>query len=161
MEKPKYTLSKYDHETELAAPRDPRWNEVRDNYLKAHNKCVVCGRSTDLQIHHMFPVSYVRALGRPELELDDRNFMTLCETESGSDAQNHHLLIGHLDDWKSMNQNVMADAKKYVNKKAQDIKQDQHWKQEKAGKPKPASELTASERAHILSLIEAKFGRKN
>jgi hypothetical protein len=108
----------------------------------------------------MFPVSHICALGRPELDLDDRNFMALCESENGDVAQNHHLLIGHLADWKSMNENMVKDAQKFVSKTAVQIKADSHWKTEEASKPKHASQLTASDNAHLLGLIEAKFGKR-
>jgi hypothetical protein len=34
-------------------------------------------------VHHIFPFHYCIALGRPDLELDDRNLITLCEDEQG------------------------------------------------------------------------------
>ena len=160
MTKPTYTLSKYDRETALAQPRDPKWDEARDKYLKTHHKCVVCGRNTDLQIHHMFPVSYIRELGRPELELDERNFMTLCESDDDSHTENHHLLIGHLDSWKSMNEHVVANAKKFINHTAAQIKANPQWKAEVAKRPRPATALTKAEKEHIIKLMESKFGKK-
>ena len=54
-------------------------------------------------MHHIFPFHYCIALGRPDLELDDRNLITLCEDEAGKPGQNHHLLVGHLDDFESSN----------------------------------------------------------
>lgn len=84
------------------APRSGKWPGVRAAHLKAHPTCEVCGakgdHATPLQVHHVSPFHI-----HPELELDENNLITLC--------QQHHLLFGHLDSWKSWNKNVREDAK--------------------------------------------------
>jgi len=159
MAKLNYTLSRVEHET-LAAPRSPQWDEVRDKYLSKHNKCMVCGSSDNLQIHHIFPVSYIRELSRPELELEPKNFMTLCESEENDPAENHHILIGHLGNFSSMNEHAVADVKRFSKKTSTQIKTSGYWKAEKASRPKPANKMTKAEREHITKLIEKKFGKK-
>lgn len=58
----------------------------------------------------MVPFHICIALGRPDLELDERNLITLCAESDTSGAGNHHLLLGHFDDWASMNLRVRAQA---------------------------------------------------
>ena len=147
-------LATTDHELVV---RDPKWTDVRNKYISTHNKCVVCGATQDLQIHHIFPVSYIRALGRPELELDVRNFMTLCESPNA----NHHLLIGHLDLWESVNLAVNVDADKYKNLNAASLKQNVHWKAEVKSRPSPANSLTHDEKKIIIQMMDIRFGKKS
>lgn len=54
----------------------------------------------------MLPFHFCVNLGRPELELDERNLMTLCDET----INNHHLLLGHLGDFQSYNPNVKTDV---------------------------------------------------
>jgi len=46
--------------------------------------------------------------GRPDFELDPRNLLTPCVHH---DCE-HHVLIGHLDDYESYNRHVLAFVKK-------------------------------------------------
>ena len=84
-------------------PRSPRWPKVRDAWLKAHPECACCGTREHLTVHHIWPFSWP---GGHELELDFRNFITLCETP----GHNCHHAIAHLLDWRSCNPTVQADA---------------------------------------------------
>ncbi len=45
---------------------------------------------------NIFPFHYCIALGRPDLELGQRNLITLCEDEAGHPADNHHYEAGVL-----------------------------------------------------------------
>src|ERR1700732_4714415 len=93
-----------------AGPRSPEWRRVERAHLARQPHCVCCKPGTHgrapLQVHHIFSFHYCRLLGRADLELDDRNLITLCETEEGKPAPNHHLLVGHLDDFQSSNLRV-------------------------------------------------------
>src|SRR6202049_95726 len=95
-------------------PRSPEWPRVERVHLQRQPHCICCKPGTNtragLQVHHIFPFHYAIALGRPDLELDDRNLITLCEDEAGKPGQNHHLLVGHLDDFESSNLAVVEDA---------------------------------------------------
>lgn len=85
-----------------AAPRSPHWESVRDAHLKEHPACEVCGHKKNLNVHHVIPF-HIDA----SKELDPSNLITLgnkCPTG------NHHLLFGHLGNWKSWNVNVREDA---------------------------------------------------
>jgi hypothetical protein len=85
------------------AKRSPQWEKVRNIYLKAHPFCAVCKATTKLEAHHIKPFHLY-----PELELDPNNLITLCETSNNGLIC--HLLIGHLGNYKSFNENVIADA---------------------------------------------------
>lgn len=63
--------------------RSPRWPGVEKEHLKLEPTCRVCGKSATqapLQVHHRYPFFFAIHLGRPDLELDQRNLVTLCET---------------------------------------------------------------------------------
>lgn len=61
------------HELLKSTRRSSRWNAVRDAYLKEHTKCVACGSTVKLQVHHIKPFRI-----EPALELDTKNLITLC-----------------------------------------------------------------------------------
>jgi len=84
------------------AARSGKWRAVRAAYLKKHPRCFVCLTKKRVEIHHRRPFHT-----HPELELDPNNLITLCEGKDGG----HHLLFGHLLNFKSVNVNVAEDAK--------------------------------------------------
>lgn len=65
--------------------RSPKWDELRDSFIKLNNKCAACGSSIRLQVHHKKPFH-----DYPELELDPNNLITLCMSEKEC-----HLRIAH------------------------------------------------------------------
>lgn len=76
------------------------WPRKRDEILKLSPACIVCGRSDELDVHHIQPYHE-----RPDLELVNDNLCVLC----GGDW-NHHFWFGHLGSWKSWNLRVREDA---------------------------------------------------
>jgi hypothetical protein len=56
-----------------------------------------------LEVHHIKPFHL-----HPELELEPKNLITLCENKS--DGVNCHLLFGHLGSFRSFNVRVISDA---------------------------------------------------
>jgi 5-methylcytosine-specific restriction protein A len=80
--------------------RSPHWREVRDSFLESHQACAACATSTRLQVHHIKPFH----LDHP-LELDPSNLIALCMGPNEC-----HIRIGHGDDFKAYNPNVIADA---------------------------------------------------
>jgi 5-methylcytosine-specific restriction endonuclease McrA len=78
--------------------RSPHWAAVRDHYLRTHGDCAACGSIIHPQVHHKQPYHL-----HPELELDPANFITLCMGEHEC-----HLKLGHGDDFKAYNPNVIA-----------------------------------------------------
>jgi len=151
-------LTSQDHEVS----RNPEWPKYQKAYLDKNGKCVVCGATTDLQVHHMYPVSYIYAVKREDLELNFSNYMTLCETEHGHPGENHHLLIGHLDSFKSRNVNVKPDAARFkgIAHTAAAIRADSKWLAEMHARPKPAAEMTQAEKDELTTELNRVFGAK-
>ena len=84
--------------------RSPGWRKVRSERIKLdRGQCRVCTKRKRLQVHHVRPFRL-----RPELELDINNTITLCGR--------CHILIGHLDNWKSFNSNLAADVQAIFNR---------------------------------------------
>jgi len=145
--------------------RSPQWSQVARQHLKLQPHCAACKPGTNtqakVQVHHIFPFHYCVALGRPDLELDQRNLITLCEDEAGHPADNHHLLVGHLDDFQSSNLNVVADAQTtFHGLSAAAIRQDPRWKREEAGRLKPLDQMTPQDKANFLAKMNARFPKK-
>jgi hypothetical protein len=111
-------------------PRSSQWPAVEKAHLLAQPTCVAFGQGqpgSGLQVHHMLPFHFCVKLGRPELELDERNLMTLCDET----INNHHLLLGHLGDFQSYNPNVKADVAGPLGKLGDDqIDTDPAWQSE-------------------------------
>ena len=132
-------------------PRSPEWPRVEREHLQRQPRCVCCkpgaNAGAGLQVHHIFPFHYCIALGRPDLELDDRNLITLCEDEAGRPGQNHHLLVGHLDDFESSNLAVVEDAARtFHGMGASAIKNDMTWLRKKASRLRPLEQMTVAEK---------------
>ena len=81
-------------------PRSGSWPRVRREHLKKEPACIACGRSRDVEVHHVVPFSE-----KPELELDPDNLVTL-DTPC-------HFVFGHLLNWSSSNPHVRDDATAY------------------------------------------------
>jgi len=90
--------------------RSSHWPEMRKIWLEAHGTCAACAGTKKLEVHHIRPFHL-----DPSLELDPKNFITLCE--SGKGGVNCHLAIGHLWDYKCFNPNVVADAAAWLARK--------------------------------------------
>ena len=82
--------------------RSSHWPAVEHAYRKLHPVCEACGSDVRLNVHHKHPFHL-----HPELELDPNNLITLC---MGSDEC--HLLIGHGDNFRAYNPNVVEDVEK-------------------------------------------------
>lgn len=81
--------------------RSGRWASVRRQHLEREPACAACGRSKELEVHHIKPYHE-----HPELELDLGNLVTLC-------ADPCHLVFGHLLNFKRANPSVREDAARY------------------------------------------------
>ncbi len=109
--------------------RSPEWPAVAREHLLREPACVACGyRGRGLQVHHIKPFHLF-----PDLELDPNNLITLCEVK----GRDHHLLLGHLDDWESYNLNVRTDVKRFHKENAQQIKAEPAWQEEVMNRPMP------------------------
>lgn len=85
------------------AQRSPEWRTVRTLHLSREPECCACGRSNNLEVHHIIPVH----LNKTQ-ELEPSNLITLCDK--------CHLIFGHLYDYRSWNPNVVQDSKNFYNK---------------------------------------------
>ncbi|MCL4399785.1 HNH endonuclease [Patescibacteria group bacterium] len=95
--------SKIEKEKTCGATRSSRWPEIREAHLAAHPLCEICGGTKKLNVHHILPFHL-----HPELELDFKNLITLCE---GNKTINCHLRFGHFDSFKDKyNPNIKVEA---------------------------------------------------
>lgn len=82
----------------LGAARSSRWPETKRRFaLISPKKCAVCG-NTRVQLHHKQSFA-----SKPELENDLNNLVWLCQ---GVLTKNHHLEVGHLGSFFSLNEHV-------------------------------------------------------
>jgi hypothetical protein len=91
------------HKVPPGTARSSKWPAVRRAHLKNHPRCEVCGGKKSLQAHHVRPFHL-----HPQLELDPKNLITLCESEA--DGCLAHLMFGHLGSFKSYNIHVREDV---------------------------------------------------
>lgn len=144
-----------DHGIEVGGmPRSSRWPEVEKAHLAEEPLCVACGGHENLQVHHIIPFHFCILLGRPELELTDGNLITLCETP----GRNHHLLIGHLDDWASANLNARVDATKtWYNQDEVAIQANAVWLAAKGLRLPMWADMTIVDKANLVALMAMRF----
>jgi hypothetical protein len=81
--------------------RASQWRAVREEHLLKEPVCVACGRSGNLEVHHIIPVSI-----SPALECDPHNLITLC----GSPC---HITFGHFMNYHCYNKDVRKMAAEY------------------------------------------------
>jgi len=80
--------------------RSGKWAKVRREHLDKEPDCIACGRSDELEVHHIVPLS----AGGDELDPD--NLCTLC-------ADPCHLVHGHLMNYRRFNPLVREDCRRY------------------------------------------------
>lgn len=81
--------------------RAGEWRRIRAEHLEKEPACVACGRTADLNVHHIIPVSV-----SPMLELDPQNLITLCTTPC-------HIVFGHFMNYRCYNRDVRKMAQEY------------------------------------------------
>jgi len=136
-------------------PRSGHWPTVQHHFVKDNPLCAVCKRGHDevkLNVHHQIPFSYCIELSRPELELEPENLVTLCVS-----GENHHLYIGHLDDFHSYNPDVQHDIKHYANKSKLKILNDRQWRLKKQHRPQPAHKMSDQEKEQLREYLNVRF----
>jgi hypothetical protein len=140
--------------------RSSHWPAVEKAFRKVHPQCVACivKSVTRIQIHHRFPFNYCIALGRPDLELDPRNLITLCEWKSPS--PNHHLLLGHLDSFQSADLGIADSAIAFRGMSAAEIRADKRWIAKVAARLKPLDQLTAADKKAFTKQMNQMFPKK-
>lgn len=157
-------MAKLDHDIahaeEHGIRRSPKWHSVEKAFLKAHPWCECCGKdrllTRGLQIHHAhWPFHVAILLGRPDLELDARNLITLCESEKGIELPNHHLTVGHLNSFQSWNPHVFEDARhRYHGWTEERIKACPVWKAMVANRPKTWGEMTDDDKRSMRAAMD-------
>lgn len=81
--------------------RSSKWAAFRRQFLKG-KVCALCGGTQKLEAHHILPFHL-----HPELELDEKNLLPLCE---GNSYINCHLFAGHLGNFKGFNPEACHDS---------------------------------------------------
>jgi hypothetical protein len=139
---------------EHSLSRSSKWEKVKNDFLLKYPACVICGTTECCQVHHVIPFHVCVLLGYSEEELDERNLITLCETEKGEHEQNHHLAIGHFFDFRSSNLYVREDIITYHNLTEIQIKQSsQFLNEEKNKKMKEWKDMNEQDKQEIVKLI--------
>jgi 5-methylcytosine-specific restriction endonuclease McrA len=128
---------KKDHGQEVAQhhghARSPLWARVAMEHRLLEPSCMACGyKGPHLQVHHIKPFHL-----HPLLELDPHNLITLCEVA----GREHHLLLGHLDDWESYNEHIREDVKRFHHKTEKQIRADPYWQKRILQRPQASSAM--------------------
>ena len=144
--------------------RSPLWPQVEQAHRARQPDCVACAIGTELrapvQVHHIIPFHFCVLLGRPDLELDPRNLITLCEAERHQKAPNHHLLIGHFEDWQSFNYSVTADAQeKWHGMTEPQIRILAEWRSLRASRPSHWEHMTSEQKETLKNFLDTNFPR--
>jgi hypothetical protein len=142
----------------LGVQRSPLWDTARKTHLaiKEQSYCAVCQSTERPQVHHIIPFHFCHLVYRGDLELDERNLMTLCEVPQN----NHHLLLGHLDDWEIYNpsgRNGIVGA--FQGKLAEQLTADQIqvaeiWTQWMAEKPSRWTAMQPQDKMALRNLLD-------
>lgn len=134
--------------------RSPLWEKTQREYLEANPQCAVCSTNSIIQIHHVMPFHLCHLVYRGDLELDERNFIPLCE-EPGN---NHHLLLGHLGNFESYNQggraSILELGKSIPGLSEEAIKADVAWIQLMGNRPKPWEQWTHAEKLAFRQILD-------
>ena len=139
--------------------RSPEWHKIEKAFLLKNPNCAACNTTySSVQVHHVFPFHYCILLGRPDLELDPRNLITLCETTHTCTSNDHHLLLGHFDDFKSANLNVRSDVLKYKGWSQTSIKNNIEWQDNTVNKLKPYDEMSDEDKEQFKELMQKTYG---
>ncbi len=138
---------------EYGLQRSPEWPEAEKKHRQIEPDCVACGSAANLNVHHILPFHFCILLGRPELELDQRNLITLCEGTT-----NHHLLLGHLDNWQSYHKNVKTDAPgPFKGMTDQEIRANELWQQLMKNRPAAWEQMNDNDKAAFRQLMDLMY----
>jgi hypothetical protein len=88
--------------------RASQWRALRDEHLQKEPACVACGRSANLEVHHVIPVSFDETK-----QLEPNNLITLC-------ASPCHIVFGHCMNYHCYNKDarkMAAEYRKAMNKR--------------------------------------------
>jgi 5-methylcytosine-specific restriction endonuclease McrA len=99
----KYFFDRLQGKAPKGAKRARGWRSMRKEHLECEPACVVCGGTKKIEVHHIVPFHLA-----PLMELHPANLMTLCERKKY--GINCHLLMGHLGNYRKINQSVETDV---------------------------------------------------
>lgn len=141
--------------SEHGLERSPHWPHVRAEQIRRQPVCQASGLTAangELEAHHVYPFHFCVLVGRPDLELDLRNLITLARA-----PVDPHLLLGHLDDFRSSNLDVVADCVHWHGKSDAEIKADPVWQRKHAGRMKPWAEWNEQEKVDFRARLDEIF----
>ena len=78
-----------------------RWKRLRAAHLEKEPECAVCGRTANLEVHHIVPVAVDKSR-----EFDAHNLITLCATPC-------HFAFGHFFCYHCYNKDVRKMAAEF------------------------------------------------
>ena len=140
--------------------RSPHWPTVEKEFKKKNPDCLYCGEESGklygIQVHHINAFHVVVGLGRPDLELDERNLVSLDETEAGRPAPDHHIVAGHNGSFQKNNPHVLEDVSLWKGKDKKFIESTQKW-QEEASSQKPFSQWSLEEKKAYRKMLDEKL----
>lgn len=136
----------------LGVPRSPHWSSVEHFFRTANPACARCGSVTAIQVHHGFAFHECVLAGRPDLELDPRNLHSLCMDPEWQ----CHLLVGHLDDFRSWNPNLLVDLAHPLLAGVA-LRTDAGWLVERTQRAKPWDEWTPAEHAAFRARLDSEL----
>lgn len=157
---------KVDFGAEIAAQhgitRSPHWPQVEHTFRDLNSRCTCCGfqhpKSKGIQVHHKYPFHDCILAGRPDLEVDFRNLISLCENEKGVVTNDCHLLVGHLRDFKSYNPTVATDATTtYHGWLKAMILADGDYQKKCDVKPKSYPDMTTEEKLEFRKMLDQEY----
>jgi len=135
-------------------PRSPHWPKVEHNHLLVQPDCLVCGKGIKdgikVNAHHRYPFSYVIAVGRSDLELDERNLRTMCVDHD----EEHHILIGHLGCYESYNPELERFVAMCRGLTAIQIRSMKEWVNAALLRPKPINQMNDLEKRVLRAELD-------
>ena len=152
---------KIDHGAAVAAEhglkRSEHWPSL-EKWMKKYfgNACQICGKGP-VQIHHAYPFHDAILSGRPELELTFENLTSLCETEKGKPTQDDHLIVGHLENFRSFNKELLVMIPKWKGLPSNAIKEMDDWKTLAGSKPLSYPQMGTSDQESFKETLDSIF----
>lgn len=151
--------------------RSPHWPTVEKHVLASNPKCLACSDEQEnariaqvqhatrgLQVHHaLVPFHFAILLGRPDLELDARNLIVLCEDEAGVQTQDHHNLIGHLRNFRSYAPDAAGLAARFTGASREALLADAGFVALCAKLPKEWAQMTDDDKRDMRSMLDQKL----
>ena len=84
--------------------RSSKWRKTRQDFLRYNLRCMSCGGTKKLEVHHIVPFHE-----DPSLELEPTNLMTLCRRKKYGISC--HLFVGHKGNWRLINSDAYQTAR--------------------------------------------------